>query len=230
MKTQVILSLNLLVALFLFGCSKNKSQPEPSSSEKEQVQAKAKAEPQKAKPGQVEPETSEPLPEKPVVELSTTMGQIKIELFPKKVPLTVANFIKYVRAGHYNGTIFHRVISSFMIQGGGFDSQYSEKPTNPPIRNEADNGLTNDRGTVAMARTPDPHSASAQFFINVVDNQKLDHRGKTLPGWGYCVFGKVIEGMDTVDKIKALPTGSKGPFPTDVPQTDVVINEAKVVP
>jgi peptidyl-prolyl cis-trans isomerase B (cyclophilin B) len=166
----------------------------------------------------------------PRVELSTSWGKIKLELDAARAPKTVSNFLKYVRSGHYNGTIFHRVIGDFMIQGGGFDTNYSEKPTDTRVQNEADNGLSNLRGTVAMARTPDPHSAGAQFFINVVDNQRLDHRSKTPEGWGYCVFGKVVDGMDVVDKIKAVATGAKGPFSQDAPLTEVVINEAKVVP
>lgn len=162
----------------------------------------------------------------PIVELTTSMGKIKLELYPKKAPKTVENFLSYVRSGHYNGTIFHRVIDNFMIQGGGFDVDMKQKSTNAPIPNEADNGLSNARGTIAMARTSDPHSATAQFFINVVDNTKLDFQNKT-DGWGYCVFGKVIEGMDVVDKIKVVPTGDKG-FYQNVPQTPVVIEEAKV--
>jgi peptidyl-prolyl cis-trans isomerase B (cyclophilin B) len=163
------------------------------------------------------------------VELDTTLGKIVIELDAAKAPNTVANFLAYVKAGHYDGTIFHRVIATFMIQGGGFDSAYVKKPTNAPIQNEADNGLSNLRGTIAMARTSDPHSATAQFFINVTDNAGLDHSAKTSQGWGYCVFGKVVSGLDTVDKIKAVPTGPGGPFAKDAPQTTVVINSAKVL-
>jgi peptidyl-prolyl cis-trans isomerase B (cyclophilin B) len=162
------------------------------------------------------------------VELSTTMGKIKLELDADKAPKTVATFLGYVRAGHYTGTLFHRVIRDFMIQGGGFDTSYNEKPAPNRVKNEADNGLSNKRGTVAMARTPDPDSAGAQFFINVVDNSNLDHREKTPQGWGYCVFGKVLEGMDVVDKIREVATGSKGPFSTDAPLTEVVINEATI--
>lgn len=165
----------------------------------------------------------------PTVELVTSMGSIQIELFPQKAPKTVANFLKYVRSGHYKGTIFHRVIDNFMIQGGGFDTKYKKKSTNPPIKNEADNGLTNDRGTVAMARTPNPHSAAAQFFINVKNNDFLNHQNKQLQGWGYCVFGKVTRGMKTVDKIKKVPTGSRGPFAKDAPLKAVVIKAARVI-
>ena len=164
-----------------------------------------------------------------VVLLTTSMGEIKIELFDKKAPKSVANFLAYVKSGHYKGTIFHRVIDGFMIQGGGFDKSYTKKETRPSIQNEADNGLKNDRGTLAMARTPDPHSASAQFFINVSDNDVLNHRSKDEAGWGYCVFGKVISGMDVVNKIKDTPTGPGGPFPKDAPQTQVLITDAKVL-
>jgi len=165
----------------------------------------------------------------PVVELTTSMGTIQIELFPDKAPKSVENFLKYVKDGHYSGTIFHRVIENFMVQGGGFDTKYSQKQTRPPIKNEADNGLTNDRGTVAMARTPNPHSASAQFFVNVKNNEFLNHQGKTMQGWGYCVFGKVTKGMDVVDRIRKVPTGAKGPFEKDAPLAEVVIRKARVL-
>ena len=165
----------------------------------------------------------------PVVEIVTSMGAIQVELFPDKAPKTVENFLKYVKSGHYNGTIFHRVIDNFMIQGGGFDAKYNKKPTRASIKNEADNGLTNDRGTVAMARTPNPHSAAAQFFINVKNNDFLNHQGKTLKGWGYCVFGKVVKGMDVVDKIKKVPTGAGGPFDRDVPTKQILIKTTKVL-
>lgn len=163
------------------------------------------------------------------VKMETNQGNIILELYPDKAPKTVANFIKYVESGFYSGTIFHRVIDGFMIQGGGFDSKYMRKETNPPILNEADNGLSNDNGTIAMARTMDPHSATAQFYINVKDNHFLNHTSKTPRGWGYAVFGKVVNGMDTIDKILKIPTGSGGPFPTDAPQQMVVINAVSVV-
>lgn len=163
----------------------------------------------------------------PVVEIVTSMGSIQAELFADKAPNTVANFLKYVKSGHYSGTIFHRVIDNFMVQGGGFDKQYNKKPTRASIKNEADNGLTNDRGTLAMARTPNPHSAAAQFFINVKNNDFLNHQGKTLRGWGYCVFGKVSKGMDVVDRIKKVPTGAKGPFSKDVPLKQIVIKKVR---
>lgn len=166
---------------------------------------------------------------KPVqIALTTSMGKIVLELDEKKAPKTVANFLGYVKKGHYNGLIFHRVISGFMIQGGGFDEKMDEKPTGAPIENEADNGLANLRGTIAMARTNDPHSATAQFFINVADNPMLDFKSKTVQDWGYAVFGKVVEGMDAVDKIRMVPTGSEGIF-QDVPQTPVIIEKAEIV-
>lgn len=158
----------------------------------------------------------------PQVALDTSAGRIVLELDTDKAPATVANFIRYVRAGHYDGTIFHRVIAGFMIQGGGFTPEMRMKPTEAPIENEADNGLHNRVGTVAMARTAAPHSATAQFFINVNDNDFLDHRSRSAQGYGYAVFGKVIEGMDVVDRIRKVPTGTVGPF-RDVPREPVLI-------
>lgn len=160
--------------------------------------------------------------------LKTNHGDITLELDPVKAPKSSANFISYVKSGHYDGTIFHRVIGDFMIQGGGFDAQMNQKPTGAPIENEADNGLKNDVGTIAMARTQDPHSASAQFFINVKNNSFLNHSGKSLQGWGYAVFGKVTEGMDVVEAIKKVKTGSSG-FHKDVPVEPVVIEKATVL-
>ena len=165
----------------------------------------------------------------PKVKLSTSMGDIEVELFADKAPKSVANFMAYVKSGHYDGTVFHRVISGFMVQGGGFDAEFNKKPTKAPVQNEADNGLKNLKGTLAMARTSDPHSASAQFFINVVDNAFLDHKSKDARGWGYAVFGKVTKGMDVVEKIKDVKTGRKGPFAKDAPQTDVLIKSAKAL-
>lgn len=163
----------------------------------------------------------------PVVQLDTSKGTIKIELYPDKAPETVKNFLSYVEKKHYDGTIFHRVIPTFMIQGGGFGQGMKEKDTGSPIKNESANGLSNARGTIAMARTGQPHSATAQFFINVRDNNMLD-KEKSRDGWGYCVFGKVIEGMDTVDKIKGVSTGQVGPH-GDVPLEDIVIKTARKV-
>ena len=164
----------------------------------------------------------------PIVELDTTYGNIVIELNAEKAPITVANFIDYVESGHYDGLIFHRVIDGFMIQGGGMDSDMNEKRTGTPIKNEADNGLKNTTGTIAMARTSDPHSATAQFFINVRDNDFLNYSSPTPQGWGYAVFGRVIEGMDVVNQIKGVPTGRFG-YHADVPTTPIVINSAKVI-
>jgi len=166
----------------------------------------------------------------PQVVLETSQGDITLELDAERAPKTVENFLAYVRDGHYNGTIFHRVIPDFMIQGGGFTSDFQQKPTRAPIQNEADNGLKNARGTVAMARTGNPHSATAQFFINTVDNGFLDHQAPNPRGWGYAVFGKVTAGMDVVDRIQRLPTGRGGPFQTDVPRETVTIKQARLLP
>ena len=164
----------------------------------------------------------------PVVELDTNMGAIVIELNEEKAPKTVENFLNYVKSGQYDSTIFHRIIDGFMIQGGGMDAEMNEKPTNAPIENEADNGLKNDKGTIAMARTQDPHSATSQFFINVKDNDFLNHSGKNMQGWGYTVFGKVTSGMDVIEKMRSVPTGRFG-MHADVPKEPVVINSATIV-
>jgi peptidyl-prolyl cis-trans isomerase B (cyclophilin B) len=163
----------------------------------------------------------------PTVEVVTNHGAFVIELDPARAPKSVENFLAYVDAKHYDGTIFHRVISTFMIQGGGFDQRLEKKPTRAPIQNEADNGLKNTRGTVAMARTSDPHSATSQWFVNVVDNAFLDHQAKNERGWGYAVFGKVTSGMDVVDKIKSVRTGAAGPFAKDAPVETVVIESVR---
>ena len=162
-----------------------------------------------------------------MVIMKTNYGDIHIELDTENTPKTAENFLQYVRDGHFNNTIFHRVINNFMIQGGGFAPGMDQKSTREPIENEADKGKGNKRGTIAMARTSDPHSASAQFFINVNDNDFLNHSGKTMDGWGYCVFGEVTDGMDVVDKIKVVETTSKSGH-QDVPVEDVVINEVIV--
>lgn len=164
----------------------------------------------------------------PVVKLETSLGDIEIELYADKAPKSVENFLTYVNKGFYNGTVFHRIISGFMIQGGGLNDQMQLKATGAPVENEADNGLTNDQYTVAMARTADPHSATAQFFINVDDNDFLNFKAKNAQGWGYTVFGKVIKGTDVVDKIKAVETTTKG-MHQDVPVTPVVIEKVEVV-
>jgi len=163
------------------------------------------------------------------VKLETSLGTITLRLDRDKAPLSTDNFIAYVKSGHYDGTIFHRVIPGFMAQGGGFSADFQQKPTSKPIKNEADNGLKNTRGTIAMARTSDPNSATAQFFINYVDNGFLDYKSPTPQGWGYAVFGEVTEGMDVVDQMAKVPTGAGGPMPTDVPKTPIVIQKATVV-
>jgi peptidyl-prolyl cis-trans isomerase B (cyclophilin B) len=163
-----------------------------------------------------------------MVELHTNHGIIKLELDAEKAPKSVENFLNYVKAGHYDNTVFHRVIDGFMIQGGGFEPGMKQKPTEAPITNEANNGLKNVNGSVAMARTNDPHSATAQFFINVNDNEFLNHSSPTPQGWGYAVFGNVVEGLDVVEKIKKVKTGSKG-FHQDVPADDVIIEKAVIV-
>ena len=163
-----------------------------------------------------------------MVKLHTNMGVITLQLDAEKAPNTVKNFLEYVNSGFYSGTIFHRVIANFMIQGGGFEPGMKQKKANTPIKNEAANGLKNDKYTIAMARTGDPHSATAQFFINTADNAALDHKGKNPQGWGYCVFGKVTQGMEVVKQIEAVPTGQVGPF-GDVPQHDVVITRIERV-
>jgi len=162
----------------------------------------------------------------PTVEMQTNQGKIVLELYPEKAPESVENFLKYARDGFYNGTIFHRVIPGFMVQGGGFDEKMTQKPTRNPIRNEANNGLKNARGTIAMARTSQPHSATAQFFINHADNRNLDY--PSFDGWGYAVFGKVTQGLDVVDKIAQVPTTTSGMY-QNVPQTPVIIQSVKII-
>ena len=163
-----------------------------------------------------------------MVKLHTNHGTITLELDAVRAPETVKNFLAYVASGHYANTVFHRVIDGFMVQGGGFEPGMKQKPTQATIQNEANNGLKNDRYTVAMARTSDPHSASAQFFINIADNGFLNHKAQTPDGWGYCVFGRVTEGQDVVDKIKGVKTGKRGPH-SDVPVEDVILERAEVV-
>jgi len=175
--------------------------------------------------GQTQNKESEAKGGNPVVIMTTSKGDIKIELFKDKAPITVENFLSYVNDGFYNGTIFHRVIPNFMIQGGGFTPDFTQKPTKPPIKNEAKNGLKNEKGTLAMARTQVVDSATSQFFINLVDNSFLDNG---VRDYGYAVFGKVTDGMDVVEKIAAVPTGNKGMY-GDVPQEDVVIESVKIV-
>lgn len=164
---------------------------------------------------------------KKLVKFETSMGDIVIEVFPKEAPITAENFLQYAREGFYDGTIFHRIIKGFVIQGGGFDESFKEKTTREPIKNEADNGLKNQQYTLSMARTPDPDSASSQFFINLADNKFLDFKSKSPQGWGYAVFGRVVEGMDVVDKAALVKTGRRGPH-EDVPEENVVILKATV--
>lgn len=163
------------------------------------------------------------------VQLQTTLGNVVIELDTINAPISSENFIQYAKDGFYDGTIFHRVIPGFMAQGGGFTEDFVQKETRDNIQNEANNGLKNERGTVAMARTPAPHSASSQFFINYSNNGFLNFSSETSQGWGYAVFGKIVEGMDIVDKMAEVPTGSGGPMPTDVPQTTIIIEKAVIV-
>ena len=169
----------------------------------------------------------------PQVDLDTTAGRIRVELYPDAAPKTVENFLEYVKSGFYEGTQFHRVIGGFMIQGGGFTADFNQKPTRPPVPIEAEQskkaGLSNVPGTLAMARTSNPNSATAQFFINVADNQRLDFRSADAAGYGYTVFGKVVDGMDVVNRIAQSPTGPGGPFPTDVPKDRVLIKSARIV-
>ena len=166
----------------------------------------------------------------PQVELKTSMGTIVIELYPEKAPATVGNFLGYVKDGHYAGTVFHRVIPGFMIQGGGFTRNFDQKPTRKPVKNEAGNGLKNTVGTIAMARTSDPHSATAQFFINVADNDSLNFRFPTPDGYGYAVFGKVVKGLDVVKRIEKVQTGPGPAGHRDVPVKPVVIESAQILP
>jgi len=162
--------------------------------------------------------------EMPRVKFVTSAGDFVVELYPDKAPKTVANFLQYIKDKHYDGTLFHRVIDNFMVQGGGYDGKYRQKPTRPPVVLEASNGLKNEVGTIAMARTSDPNSATSQFFINVTDNAKLN--APSPDGFGYTVFGKVVSGSETIQKIKTTATGAAGPFPSDVPKTPVLINSA----
>jgi peptidyl-prolyl cis-trans isomerase B (cyclophilin B) len=209
MKNNISSLFGLLAATLLFvACSAQESEVQPAAAP--------------------EPKP-EPVKEvKTMILMKTTKGDIKLELDAEKAPNTVANFLKYVESGHYNGTIFHRVISNFMIQGGGFDKNMNQKPAPHTVDNEANNGLKNEVGTIAMARTSDPHSAGAQFFINTKNNGFLNFSAPTVQGWGYCVFGKVVEGMDVVKEIDGVATGNVGMF-GDVPREPITITEVTVI-
>ncbi len=221
MLKRIVLILVLLVPALAFAQATAPAKPAAKTSAKA-APAKAKAEDKQA-PASDKTATSKVL-------IKTNLGDMTVELYPDKAPKTVENFLAYVNAGFYDGTIFHRVIDNFMIQGGGFTRDLRQKPTRPAIANEAKNGLSNLRGTLAMARTGDPNSATAQFFINVVDNPRLDYTSDANGAtWGYCVFGKVTSGAEIIDKIKAVPTGAQGPFKSDVPTTPVVIEKISVI-
>ena len=221
------LVLCLLTVALAVGCSSS----EPPAEEEPPPEAAAAPEPDVLQPGD---EAEEPIDEDvpdpgyPVVEMQTNLGMLKIELYPDKAPKTVQNFIDYVNDGFYDGTIFHRVVPDFVIQGGGFTPDMNKKETRAPIENEADNGLRNLRGTICMARTNDPHSATSQFFINTKDNPPLDHQAPSLQGWGYAVFGKVTEGLEIVDQIEDVSTTTKDGY-RNVPVDAVVIESARLV-
>jgi len=218
---RLLLALALLVPSIALAQAPAAEKPASEKTAKPAAKAATKA-PATAKVDGVQPATASK------VLLKTSMGDITLELYPDKAPKSVENFLGYVNSGFYDGTVFHRVISNFMIQGGGFTADLRQKKTRAPIANESKNGLSNLRGTLAMARTADPNSATAQFFINTVDNPRLDYAGDANPG--YCVFGKVVAGMDVVDKIRTVQTGPQGPFASDVPAIAVVIEKASVVP
>lgn len=223
MLKRVLLTFALLVPALAFAQATTPP-AKPAAKQPAKTAAKPKAAAEKPAAATDKPATASK------VLIKTSLGDMTVELYADKAPKSVENFLAYANSGFYDGTIFHRVIDNFMIQGGGFTRELRQKPTRPAIPNEAKNGLSNLRGTLAMARTGDPNSATAQFFINVTDNQRLDYtsdqNGMT---WGYAVFGKVISGLDVVDKIKAVPTGAQGPFKSDVPATPVVIEKVSVI-
>jgi len=226
MLRRALLILALVLPAFAF--AQTGTAPAKPAAKASAKTAPAKAAP--AKPKAADTAASEADKTASKVLIKTSLGDMTVELYPDKAPKTVENFLAYVNGKFYDGTIFHRVIDNFMIQGGGFTPELRQKATRPAITNEAKNGLSNSRGTLAMARTGDPNSATAQFFINVVDNPRLDFTSEANGStWGYCVFGKVISGLDVVDKIKAVPTGAQGPFKSDVPTTPVVIEKISVV-
>jgi len=224
MLKRVLLTLLLLLPVIAFAQSGTTAPAKPAA-----TKPAAKAAPAKAKPADKTAPAAETTAATKVL-IKTSMGDMTVELYPEKAPKSVENFLAYVNSGFYDGTIFHRVIDNFMIQGGGFTRELRQKPTRAAIANEAKNGLSNLRGTLAMARTGDPNSATAQFFINVVDNPRLDYTSdQSGMTWGYCVFGKVTSGLDIVDKIRAVPTGAQGPFKSDVPTTPIVIEKISVI-
>jgi len=224
MLKRVLLTLLLLLPVIAFAQSGTAAPAKPAA-----AKPAAKAAPAKAKPVDKTAPAAETTAATKVL-IKTSMGDMTVELYPEKAPKSVENFLAYVNSGFYDGTIFHRVIDNFMIQGGGFTRELRQKPTRAAIANEAKNGLSNLRGTLAMARTGDPNSATAQFFINVVDNPRLDYTSdQSGMTWGYCVFGKVTSGLDIVDKIRAVPTGAQGPFKSDVPTTPIVIEKISVI-
>lgn len=222
-RTTALPLLLAALALFAFRAPAPAQSPDAAPADAPAPEALAADTPSTEQPDQP------PTQEHPMVILKTTLGDITIKLFPDKAPITVANFLAYVDSGHYNGTIFHRVIDGFMIQGGGFNRYMLQKPTQAPIKNEAANGLQNKRGTIAMARTSVVDSATSQFFINVVDNAFLDYKSPDPRGFGYCVFGEVVSGMDVVDQIKAVRTGVKNGM-SDVPLQTVEILSAERAP
>ena len=213
----------LLLAFFLPACGGGGDAVSPES------EPAAETTPMETTMPPTDPESELPTPGPSAVLMRTSAGDLTIELYPNEAPATVRNFLQYVEDGFYDGTIFHRVVRGFVIQGGGFTADMMEKDTRAPIENEATNGLMNLRGTLSMARTMDPHSATSQFFINTEDNAALDHTSPTTRGWGYAVFGRVISGMDAVDRIEASRVVSRGTF-NDVPETPIVIESATVVP
>ena len=231
---RLLLALALLAPTFAFAQAAAAEKPaataaKPAAKPAASKSAAApKAAPAKAPAGTAKTDGAQPTAAASKVLLKTSMGDITLELYPDKAPKSVENFLGYVGNGFYDGTVFHRVIAGFMIQGGGFTADLRQKKTRAPVVNESKNGLSNLRGTLAMARTADPNSATAQFFINTVDNPRLDYAGDANPG--YCVFGKVVSGMDVVDKIRTVATGPQGPFASDVPAIAIVIEKASVVP
>ncbi len=224
-KQWVWLTVGLFLAMFSLSCTGCGEEPAPDETPVEES-AEVETAPPEVAPEPAPAEAGSDITY-PVIEMTTSLGTIKLELYPDKAPKTVENFLSYVRSGFFDGTIFHRVVPDFVIQGGGFTADMTKKDTEAPIENEADNGLLNGRGTICMARTNDPHSATSQFFINTKDNPPLDHRDKSS-GWGYAVFGKITEGLDVVDAIEAVPTTTRDGY-RDVPVEPVLIETARII-